>query len=843
MADDAPTVDLTPLISGDAVTVPGAPTRGPAAATAPASDPADVQRLLDLDRVTTLPKNQDGSTANPRQADSSFMGRTWHSFRDMAEMIPGVPYLEAAPGKIYDAATGAGRIGEPDTPELDTPGRGPGLGFAASGRLAASYLAGATPEGLAKVAQDAIPGSTVSDDGKGNPIIVMPDGGRYYLNKPGLSTADIEGGAGRALMALPFARAAGGLAAVAGMGGDALLPLGVRAALQGAGQGAASVASDLASRLTGTGDRIDPVQAVFAAGGGAAGEPVGLALGKLGEGLAEGYRRLFGSRSTPIADDTGALTTAGRQVFKAAGVDPSGLTPDQLKSVSDQLGRTAPELAAQGPTAPLPGTRDPAGPNTVERAVTSAKTGIPFTQGQLTGDPGQLATEDLLRHGSGTASTTMNTAKGQSMQAVDAAVADLIPGAVPGAVPGEEDIGSTLKQLVQGHAASLDAATDAAYAHPKLDFLANPGGMAATGPSATFSSAASQDVMDKMKAIAGKFAIDPALLPRAAQAQQAISEMITTPAEDMAPGVEGVDHMRPFKPGPAPMLAPFNVADADQTLRKLDAAYGAAQSNPDRAAIAQMRRGLYGTIDDAQAAGTVTGDSDVLTAWKQARAAAKAKFDFIAPDNDAAKSFVNTTLNGGTSGQAVMNDLLGNGNVGSKASTVPVLDHLQDQMGGAGSPVMTAAKQAAASRILLGGTTRASAMDAGNLAFRIDQATDGPGRAVTQRLFDAPDIAAMGDLSDAQRILQQSGKRSTAGTAYTMGDWMGRNLQRFPFLKWMYDPAAAQTARDVAAARLATAPTLRPGSFPRGGGPLGAPGVRTALPVLGGLLGQDYGRE
>ena len=840
MADDA-TVDLTPQLQRDAVTVPGAPTRAPPT-DAPPPDPADIQRQLDRDRIAALPKNPDGSTVAPKAADSSFMGRTWHSFRDMAEMIPGVPYLEAAPGKIYDAATGAGRIGEPDTPELDTPGRGPGLGFAASGRLAASYLAGATPEGLAKVAQDAIPGSTVSDDGRGNPIIVMPDGGRYYLNKPGLSTADIEGGAGRALMALPFARAAGGLAAVAGMGGDALLPLGVRAALQGAGQGAASVASDLASRLTGTGDRIDPVQAVFAAGGGAAGEPVGLALGKLGEGLAEGYQRLFGSRSTPLADDAGKLTTAGAQVFKAAGVDVSGLTPDQLKAVSDRLGRTAPELAAQPPTAPLPGTRAAAGPNTVARAVTSAKTGVPLTEAQLTGDPGQLATEDLLRHGSGEASTIMNRAKGQSAEAVDAEVARLIPGAAPGAVPGEEDIGNALKTQIKGHANALDAATKAAYANPKLDFLANPGGMWATGPSATFSSGAAQTLMDRMKAISGEFAIDADLTPMAAKARQAVSELITTPAEDTAPGVEGVAHMQPFPPAPPPMLRPFNVADADQTLRRLDAAYDGAKSNTDRTAIAQMRRGLYNTIDNAQAAGTLSGDADVLTAWKQARAAAKAKFDFKAPDNDAAKDFVNTTLTGGTSGQAVLNDLFGAGQLGGKASTVPVLDHLAGQMGGAGSPVMTTAKQAAATRLLLGGTTRASAMDAGNLAFRIDQATRGPGRAITQRLFDPSDMAAMGDVGDVQRILQQSGKRSTAGTAYTNVDAFGRYLRRFPALKFLYDPAEAQTARDVAAAHLATAPTLRPGSFRQPVSPL-AGGVRGSLPILGGLLGQDYGRE
>lgn len=186
----------------------------------------------------------------------------------------------------------------------------------------------------------------VDDDGKKR---------REFINKPGLTGADIERGV---QSSIPFL-AAGGVVGKAVQGAN----LGVRAVAQAVGQVSASLGQDIA------GDQpIDPGKAAAAGGG-----------GLLGEALLP-LIRLF--RSTPgLVDKAGKLTDRGEEVIRNAGIDPDDVTPDFIQQLaSPDLARSADDVQA------------------AVRAQAD-EFGIPSSAGQRTLDPEALAFEEQARRG------------------------------------------------------------------------------------------------------------------------------------------------------------------------------------------------------------------------------------------------------------------------------------------------------------------------------------------------------------------------------------------------------------------------------------------------------------
>src|SRR5262249_46529019 len=94
-----------------------------------------------------------------------------------------------------DAFTGKGQAEFPGRPELLTGFNRANpdvLGPGSVATLLAAYAAGARPDQLAAIAQQQIPGSSVFKDNKDNLMLRYGDQ-TFYLNKPGMSTADIAG--------------------------------------------------------------------------------------------------------------------------------------------------------------------------------------------------------------------------------------------------------------------------------------------------------------------------------------------------------------------------------------------------------------------------------------------------------------------------------------------------------------------------------------------------------------------------------------------------------------------------------------------------------------------------
>lgn len=210
-------------------------------------------------------------------------------------------------------------------------------------------------------------------DANNNRIITYKgdDGKEYqrYVNKPGLDYVDATRfGFG----SLPY------LASGAAIGGATKkLGLPLRAAAQGLGAWATSIASDIGARAAGSEQPISGGRAAMAAAFGAGGEAAVSALTPV-------MRALF--KPQYFDEQTGTLTKAGLRVAKKEGLDPAEV---QRVLADRKAGGMAPDadaiFSAQKPEEAL------------VAAQTSGEFRIPTTKGQRTKDPQQLQTEEEMR--------------------------------------------------------------------------------------------------------------------------------------------------------------------------------------------------------------------------------------------------------------------------------------------------------------------------------------------------------------------------------------------------------------------------------------------------------------
>ena len=752
------------------------PPTPPAADTTPAGPP----------RVPG-PQDGDGIFTRPIARAEDFLGSTWHSLKD--------------------AWTGAGKTEFPDQPELtqmaaDVPGQTTGAGL----RIAGAYALGSTPEQIADVATKALPGSTVSKDKFGNPQITFGDK-TYYVKKPGFSPADLATGLG---LVVPAALAATGIGAIPWLAGEGVAATGARALAQGVGQAGVSIGRDLGTSALGSDEGVSAGRATEAAAGGALGEPLaatGAALGRLiGTSARDAWRSMFGYGGKLIADAGGAaasdpvtpsmLTKTGQMVLDKAGVAPASMTVGQMQAAETVLGKGGGAAIGNAPAAQ-------AGP-TAARALQSARSGVPMTTGQLTGDPYQLALEDRLRHAVSSGKPIMADFGGQQTAAIDTRAGNLVPGVTPGATPPTEaELGQALTAQTQARAGALETATTNAYA--KLPFLTKTGMASVPGPSAEFNETTARSLLDKMQQIAQVRSIYSGT-PAAQQAQSEISKLITAPRQGMQEGVEGVAAMNGANPAAlsTTQSRTFNLGDLDTTLRKLNTLYDSAANDSDRGAVGAMRGALNDHVDAAAMNGAVSGDPGVLQDWKDARAAARTQLEFLKPGSQAIQNWMDGVTSGAPSGQEVVNGLYGAGQLGTKAGTTQMLDHLQTQYP-PGSAEWQTVQQAAVRRMLFGSTEKTADMSPNNIANRITEALQGNGSEITKALKLDPDTtSALGDFRDTMRTLQQSQRQNPSGTAYTAANALKALAQKVPFVgKAFSDEAAA-----VRQARAAVAPGL-----------------------------------
>lgn len=260
--------------------------------------------------------------------------------------------------KARSLVTGEGRT-EFDIPELGTSGSEVPAFSEQGMKMAGAYASSADPEQIADIALKTLPGSERGADKYGNVIIKFNDKD-YYVNKPGVSQAD--------LFALLSQAGAFAPAAKFGAAGKTLGKRMVRTGLTSAGT---SAGLDLAAEQLGSEQGVSGSRAITSGVAGGIFEGIGpLAV--------KGWRSIFGK---PLAlGKDGRLTREGARMARKAGLDPEDMDTRLSRIFAEEAAESVSPEHAAGRTA-------------------AREFDIRYTRGQTAGDFDQLAREEATRKG------------------------------------------------------------------------------------------------------------------------------------------------------------------------------------------------------------------------------------------------------------------------------------------------------------------------------------------------------------------------------------------------------------------------------------------------------------
>tara|TARA_R110002012_G_scaffold260993_1_gene442766 strand:- start:6 stop:2630 length:2625 start_codon:yes stop_codon:yes gene_type:complete len=169
---------------------------------------------------------------------------------------------------------------------------------------------------------NSVPGSNVMEDKFGNPIIVMPDGESFYLNKPGASFQDFAQTTAQILQYIP------GYSTIAKKYANNIIK---RTIAQTAQAGAVTTAQEVAANALGAGnigyDRIAISSGLTAVFEGILG-PVGRTAIKMFRGNPNYYKLVTETLDDGTKSKKIQITSQGYKALEAAGVDIKKMSPD-----------------------------------------------------------------------------------------------------------------------------------------------------------------------------------------------------------------------------------------------------------------------------------------------------------------------------------------------------------------------------------------------------------------------------------------------------------------------------------------------------------------------------------
>lgn len=322
-----------------------------------------------------------------------------------------------------------------------------------------------TDADLAQKSLESVPGSRMSEDANGNPVIETPDGKRFYVNTPGLDYNDTF-----RLGANMASYGPGGVVA------NAVKPLVGRAVTMGGMSAATNLTGQMAGR-----DEIDPVEVGMAGLGGAGGEFIG----------------------------------PGYAAFKQSIQKLSGREPAQAEVIS--LMRRNLNLGQQVPDQEVLKMADEVVGGASPQSMAGQAQGFQYTQGQKTGDFGMLSKEELLRSSQGQAGQMMRNVDTANNANLDNILANIrnkyVPDSAGTGSPSQMVEG--VQGAVQKQAGALEKRVSDAYG--------------AVGKSARVPMANVKQLPDRVRTALREMAVDPALTPATANVVARIESMANQP--------------------------------------------------------------------------------------------------------------------------------------------------------------------------------------------------------------------------------------------------------------------------------------------------------------------------
>lgn len=523
--------------------------------------------------------------------------------------------------KITSAVTGEGRR-EFDIPELGTSGpQVPPLSEEGL-RMMGAYSTSVEPQQIADIALKVLPGATAKQDSYGNPIITF-DGQDYYINRPGISEADLFQLLSQMGAYAPSARA--GLAARSLTG---------RALRTGGAAGVTSAGLDLASQMQGAEQDVSGERMATA-----------LALGGAFEFLAPAAKatwRWLTQRNDLFDKATGQLTAKGKSVAKSAGLDPESLTNEFSEA-----------FAKQARNEPIPDVA-------VAKALTE-RHGIPYTTGQQTQEFRQLGTEEGLRHGTfGQPGQGALRSFGETQKEAMEEAAKKTQGRLGRAgIRTEAQAGDILQQGLSREVSRMEARIDDAYA-------------LAGGSQANIKNPESfKDLAGAIGDVADEFDVDAELYPATTKILKTLRGLVPKTKEPPLSRMTGVKPKPPHK---------TTIRELEVIRRRVNHQIQAAKNPADAKAAKMIKGKLDDWMDEAIDNVLFEGDDEALDLLKEARftrVEKRMKFEQQTP-HDKSGPIIQRMIMENPTPEQMVNWLYGMGKLGSRETSAGVVKRLKD---------------------------------------------------------------------------------------------------------------------------------------------------------------------
>lgn len=515
-------------------------------------------------------------------------------------------FVSDAARATVDAVTGGGRYKQ-GVPELGTSGEDVSAFSEQGVKMLGAYALSGDSKAVADIAVKILPGAERKNDEYGNEMISWR-GQDYYINRPGISEADLFKFASDVAAFGPATKMATGVSSLVGRTAAAF-PL----------FAGTSVGQDVAARQLGSEQDVDLPRAAIAGGSGAAGE-------LLGPVVQKAWRAIVGNKAY-FNPATGTLTERGAAAARSAGLDPNNLPADVAASFATRFAKTS---DAYGP--------GPRAANEAASDVATEEFGIPYTQGQRTGDIGALQAEEATRQGvrgNAAADAVRNFDEGQTESVVSAArgIQDEI--SANGRAPSMNEAATTVQQGAQRARDAASRGVDDAYAQINKQFADNPPRL--TGESVRgIRETAVRTLRDPEM---GLFGIDRQTAPLTMQTLRELRIPAVNSGRIKAVTLESIEALR----------------------RRINTRLGATDNKADKRGLMILKRSVDQWLDGAIDNAMISGDPAALALLKDARRARYEygkRFELLNPRDDAGK-FVQKLLDESTTPEEIARGAFG----------------------------------------------------------------------------------------------------------------------------------------------------------------------------------------
>ena len=490
---------------------------------------------------------------------------------------------------------------------------------------------------------NSVPGSNVMEDKFGNPIIVMPDGESFYLNKPGASFQDFAQTTAQILQYIP------GYSTIAKKFANNIL---LRTVAQSGQAGAVTAAQEVAANALGAEnigyDRIAISSGLTAVFEGVLG-PVGRTAIKMFRGNPNYYKLITETAEDGSKVKKVEITSQGYKALEAAGIDTKKMSPDFAEKFFQNIAKGLDN----------------------EVSAVSGKFGIDLSTSQAKRNDEGIATLYEAAKGAfgkDAQDQALTFLRNQEIQ-VGVGLKELIKKFNKGELSEEslEDLGTSLSTSIQNQFKKKSDEVTTAYNAIDKDAVFNG--------NASNVKVLKESIKQAVKESTG--VLDSRLTPASVAASKEINKFINSFVK------KKTQKKVPIKT--------FN--DFDVLRRKLSSFIGAAKNNTDKRTAIAIKQEYDKLFDDtldnllfAGKEGDVVLKSNILKARKLYREkeeifGVNVKKGPVTIDDPAGKAIQKILLDPEVTGMKTINYIYGLGTVGRKETSVNIINRLKTVFG------------------------------------------------------------------------------------------------------------------------------------------------------------------